>query len=99
MPKALGQFGKSKHSDITHKVLDVIQSADKPLKLNEIWIHVSNDLEKISILQEIMMNLGQAGKIQSVLNQGFLPKKKAIDSTDIAVDFSLLTDEERGMRI
>jgi hypothetical protein len=99
MPKALGQFGKAKNSDVTHKVLEVISNSDKPVKMADLWSHVSNDLEKLIQLQEILTNLGAAGKIQAVKDHGFLPRKKVLEATDDTVDFSLLTDEERGMRI
>jgi hypothetical protein len=100
MPKALGQFGKAKNSDVTHKVLEVISSSDLPLSLTEIWLHVSNDLDKIHQLSEILVNLREAGKIQFAKEVGgFLPIRKIIEqSDDEYVDFSLLTDEERSMR-
>lgn len=100
MPKALGEFGLAKNSDITHKVLEVVYDAQEPLKIRDIWKVVHQDLENMSKLGEILRNLLEADKIQSIEGHGFLPKKKAIDeSVSRYVDFDLLTEEERGMKI
>jgi Protein of unknown function (DUF3987) len=99
MPKALGQFGKAKNSDVTHKILEVISNAERPITITELWTHVSNDLEKITYLQDILTNLVAANKIQTVKESGFLPRKKVLEAQDDTVNFSLLTDEERGMKI
>jgi hypothetical protein len=100
MPKALGQFGKAKNSDVTHKVLEVINATELPITLSGIWLHVSNDLDKIHQLSEILINLKEADKIQFVKETGgFLPKKKILqESSDEYVDFNLLTEEERNMK-
>lgn len=101
MPKALGQFGKAKNSDVTHKVLEVISNTELPITLSGLWPHVSNDLEKIHQLSEILINLKEADKIQFVKETGgFLPKRKIMDESDgdDYVDFSLLTEEERMMK-
>jgi Protein of unknown function (DUF3987) len=101
MPKALGQFGRAKNSDVVHKVMQVIDAADKPITLRDIWAHVSSDLEKLSQLTEILINLSEADKIQKVPSvHGFLPKKKVVEhAQEGMVDFSLLTPEERNMRL
>lgn len=100
MPKALGEFGLAKNSDITHKVLEVINETHEPIKMKEIWRVVHQDLENIQKLAEILRNLLEADKVQSIAEQGFLPKKRAIDeSISRYYDFRLLTDEERGMKI
>lgn len=101
MPKALGQFGKAKNSDVVHKVYQLICSKDKIWTLTDIWTHIHNDLEKISQLGEIMSNLAQAKKIQGVPSQGgFLPIRKPLVTEDkTLVDFSLLSEEERKVRL
>jgi hypothetical protein len=100
MPKALGEFGLAKNSEVTHKVLTVIQEAHEPVKMKEIWTVVSTDLENITKLGEILRNLMEADKIQSIPELGFLPKRKAIDnSVNSYVDYSLLTQEERNMKV
>lgn len=100
MPRALGEFGKSKNADVTHKIIQLIDShMGGILTFKDIWGHVSNDLEKMPDLSNIIQNLIAAEKIQVVHNgQGFLPKKKVIDYADNKmIDFSLLTIEEQKM--
>lgn len=100
MPKALGEFGLAKNSDVTHKVLTVIHDAGGPIKMREIWKVVHNDLENISKLGEVIRNLMEADKVQSVAELGFLPKLKALEASgDNYVDYTLLTEEERNMKV
>ncbi len=97
MPKALGEFGKSKHSDISHKIIQMLDTTDHPLTLKDIWKNVHNDLEKMNELSDLLRNLAVADKIQMVTG-GFLAKKTpAVEAVDGLVDYSLLTNEERGM--
>lgn len=99
MPKALGEFGKAKHSDVTHKIVQVLESSTEVLTFKDIWAHVANDLEKMNDLGQLIQNLAAADKIQIVPGgKGFLPKRKLIVYSDSSLfDFSLLTDEERRM--
>ena len=101
MPKALGGFGKAKNSDVSHKVVQVIESSPtKCMELLEIWKHVANDLEGLKNLVDILSNLVHADKIQSVPGKGFLPKKTMVDmSKNTTVDFGLLTAEEKEMKL
>ena len=100
MPKALGEFGLAKNSEVTHKVLTIIQEASEPLKMKDIWAVVSTDLENITKLGEILRNLMEADKIQSIPELGFLPKRKAIEnSVGKYVDYGLLSNEERNMKV
>lgn len=95
MPKALGEFGKSKHADTTHRVLSIIENNKGITEVKEIWKMVHNDLESMAQLGEILKKLLAADKIQSV-PKGFLPKIRMVEekSTEF-VDYSLLTEEER----
>ena len=97
MPKALGEFGKSKNADVAHKVMVLINSAHQVLTYNDIWKHISSDLEKYTDLATIMRNLVEADKIQiSPRKDGFLSKKKFTETRDSSiVDYSLLTEEEQ----
>jgi hypothetical protein len=98
MPKALGEFGKAKNSDVSHKIIQLLDSSHKILPLKEIWKHVCNDLEKINDLAELLRNLTTAEKIQPV-HGGFLPNKKLVqvsNKLEGVVDYSLLTEEERS---
>ena len=100
MPKALGEFGLAKNSDTTHKVLQVITDAEGPSTIKSIWKVVHHDLENMPKLAEILRNLAEADKIQAIPELGYLPKRKALEtSIEKYVDYSLLTDEERGMKV
>lgn len=99
MPKALGEFGRAKNSDVTHKVLQVIYNAEGITTAKDIWKAVSNDLDKFSDLGPILEGLATADKIQRAPEgRGFLPKRSVIEhDTNGLVDYSLLSSEERGM--
>lgn len=95
MPKALGEFGKSKYSDVTHKVASLVAATNKPLPLNAIWKHVSTDLERQSQLMDILQSLAAAEKIQGVKG-GFIGVQKVMNmETSDILDYNLLSAEER----
>jgi hypothetical protein len=96
MPKALGEFGKSKNSDVAHKILSFIEKGVAVVPRKAIWKQVHNDLDSMSHLGDILNNLVLADKIMSVPG-GYLPKRKVLEErSDELVDFSLLTEEERS---
>lgn len=96
MPTALGAFGKARHADVSHKILQVLESSDDPVTLKGMWKHVHNDLEKMQDCAELLRNLVAADRV--IQSQGaFLIRRNLIkESTDFSmVDYSLLTEEER----
>jgi len=98
MPKALGEFGKAKHADVSHKVMSFIYSQHDTVKLKEIWKRVHSDLEKQSDLIVILQNLTAADKIQST-PQGFLPKRRPIvEASSDTLDYSYLSQEEKELK-
>ena len=98
MPKALGEFGKSKHSAVANKVMDVIDAAGEPVKFKQIWKAVVQDLDTRQQLIEILANLQIAEKIQPVEGGSYLPLKKLRDNGLAgAVDWNILTKEERDL--
>lgn len=101
MPRALGEFGKSKFSDVSNMILDVLNHAKKPVTITELWRHVSKDLSKITELAEVVKNLQHAGKIQSITTgakAGLLPLKTQASTwrSELMLP-DWLTPEERGM--
>lgn len=97
MPKALGEFGKAKNSDITHKVMQLLDSTPRPLSIKDLWEFVHNDVNTLTELSEILKNLSVAGKIQST-GVGFLSKKKiVVQENSDRLDYSYLTTEEKEM--
>ena len=96
MPKALGEFGKSKNSDTSHKIVQLLDTHPGILNFKDIWAYVNNDLEKMGDLSTILQNLVAAEKIQAVPGGlGFLPFRRVIEHTDSSIlDYSFLTPEE-----
>lgn len=101
MPKALGEFGKGRHSDVTHKIVQLMDSTDSVLSFKDIFTEVHNDLDDMKTLSVILQNLCAVEKIQMVPGGlGFLGKRKIIvEPDDKTVDFSILTEEERRLSI
>jgi hypothetical protein len=79
MPKALGEFGKAKSSDSTHKVSELIQNARLPITLQDIWRLMSTEFEAPKDLTAVLQKLLFSGKIQSVSGGSFLPVKAVIN--------------------
>ena len=98
MPKALGEFGKAKHADATHKIMVALDSTIEPLSLQDLWKFVINDLDNLTELATIIRNLAEADKIHRVDERGFLPKKKINHNLNGKYfDYSLLTPEEQAL--
>jgi hypothetical protein len=98
MPKALGEYGKSKYSDVSHDILESLSSAVKPLTMNEIFKLVSKDLSKVTELADILKNLLAAEKIQIVNvrgKQGYMTRVNETKRWDPSLlNESFLTEEE-----
>ena len=98
MPRALGEFGAATKSDVTNKVMTLLETTSKPLTFKDIWKHVSNDVNSLHDLKPIIENLVYAEKIFQVIGaQAYLAKRRVIKETsaDRAIDFSILTESER----
>ena len=103
MPKALGEFGKAKDSDVTHRVLAIISDSYKPIEILDVWAMVSTDLKSVKDLGEIIRNLLAANKIQSTA-AGLLPVRKELDrlkeeSSGLVAYNEFLTSEELGVSL
>lgn len=100
MPRALGEFGKSKNSDVTTKIITLLEAAHKPLTVKDLFRYVHQDLEKPQQLIEMLQSLQTADKAMWVKSPmgggGWLAKKEAHKPLDY-VDFSLLTEDERKL--
>ena len=99
MSKALGEFGKSRYSNVSNMIIEHLNHSLKPVSLQELWKLVAKDLTKIAELGEIVKNLQHAGKIQVVTlkdKQGFLPKNSESKTwSSELIDWNLLRKEER----
>lgn len=97
MPKALGEFGKAKNSDVTHKIVQMLDATLVPLSMQALWKGVHQDLERREQLAEILGNLTIAEKIQSV-REGYLSKKRVrLKGVEGTVNWELLTETERDL--
>lgn len=99
MPKALGEFGKARHSDITNKIINILEDSHPPIVTDrELWKQLYNDLESVDQMKELLTNLHLADKVMRVpgANGGWISKTTELVSKNTEVDFSLLTEEERN---
>lgn len=98
MPKALGEFGKSKYSDTAHLVLEALAHTIKPMTMNELFKVVARDISKITELADIIKNLMAAEKIQVVTikgKQGYMPLYREVKEWDASLlNKQFLLEEE-----
>lgn len=100
MPKALGEFGKSKFSDTANTVIDILTATIRPLSLNDLFKKVSRDISDIKDLAAILKNLVVAERVQVITDksgkQGFMTRNITEREWDPSlIDMSLLTMEEQ----
>lgn len=76
MPKALGEFGKSRNAEVNSKIMQALHETTKPLNVKTLWKLVSNDLESPADLAKVLQGLQEADKILHTKEGGggFLPK-------------------------
>lgn len=96
MPHALGEFGKSRNSGVATAILEILNAADAPVKVLDLWKHVRKDLTKITELGELMQGLEHAEKVILVKGQGYLPRRNKRRNLEF-VDWEILTEEERKL--
>jgi hypothetical protein len=98
MPKALGEFGKGKYSEVSSHILDILSKTTEPKTINQIFKSVGRDLTKITELSDIMKNLVYADKVQIITiagKQGYMSKHTEGKEWDPSlIDESFLTEEE-----
>lgn len=63
MSKAFGEYGKSKHSEATQKIIAFMESANKPVTAEEMYKACSQDLERYVDIFVILQNLQRAERI------------------------------------
>jgi hypothetical protein len=93
MPKALGEIGKGRHSEVANKAVEYISSifssTNKSVEMQDIWKHVCQDLDGIRQLGDVLQGLTQAGKIQQVRG-GYLPVVRPKKDTGKYFDLTLI---------
>lgn len=94
MPKALGEFGKSRHSDVVNKIMTILEKATAPVLVKEIITAIHSDIDNVSVAVELLKGLEIAEKIQRV-NGGYLAKRKIRREADSdTFDINLLSKDE-----
>lgn len=95
MPKALGEFGKSKNSPVIHTILELLNKATKPITFQDLFKAVSRDVGAIRDFAPLIQSLQIANKIQHV-NDGYLPIKAApVTYFMEAINWDYLLAEEK----
>lgn len=102
MPYALGEYGKSKFSDVANGIMDIIKASDEPVTAKGIWKQVSQDLDKFTALVDILQNLLTAGKIQQAKKNGrvmgYLPVIEISSKWDTGlINYNLVRADEHPM--
>ena len=96
MPQALGEFGKSKNSEVSNKIMEKLYSANGIVNHVDLYAAVSTDLADIHDLHKLIGQLEYAGKLGiSKEPPGYYPKRKPFSGNLPHVDWSLLSDEEK----
>lgn len=94
MPAAYGEFGESKNSVLTHKILQILDNAKEPLTAVELWAKVQSDFEKMDVFLSLIQGMAHAGKVQTS-NGCILPKKKVVNPEyNGVIDYSFLQADE-----
>ncbi len=95
MPKALGEFGKSKNSAVSQVVLETIQQAEDfgGITGRDLFKAVAQDVEGMNELMVIISKLGNAGKIKVVeageLNL-YMPIRRKVKQDSKFINMNLL---------
>ena len=95
MPKAMGEYGKAKHTDVLAKIIAILSDAKTPMQQSDLWKQVQSDLDKPDDLIKLLAGLVQADKIQWIDRKGYLIVRKVLKTDAIYVDFSLLREHRR----
>lgn len=96
MPKALGELGKGKYSEVSSKIMNILNSAHAPVSRRAIWKQVCNDLAKETELVDVLRGMTLADKVQ-VIGTGYLPKHKQQVRKTPYVEYSLLREKKEGL--
>ena len=100
MPLALGEFGKSKNSEVANEILQWLTKKDRPVNANEIYKAVSRSITRIEELTHIINNLKIAEKIKVVNIKGKMGyvtnHVEAPKWNEAYMDLDWLTAEEKA---
>ena len=92
MPKALGEFGKSRDSEASTKLMQALYDAKAPLPPDVVMRLLAHDVEGPKELQALLQKLQTANRIQYVVGRGWLANQRPLDSKRLYVNYKLLTE-------
>lgn len=94
MPQAYGEFGESRNSALTHKILQILEGAKDPLSMLDLWALMQSDFDKMEPFTQLIQGIAHAGKI--IVHEGkLLPKRKAVKAEyNGVIDYSYLKEDE-----
>ena len=76
MPQAMGEFGRSRYSGVSQKILELVYNNYEGTDLKSIIKAVRNDVDSLSNINPIILGLIHTDKIQDIEGK-FFPKKQA----------------------
>jgi hypothetical protein len=98
MPRALGEFGKSRNAEVSNKILGILQHHGQPCSVNLLLKELANDVESKSHLTDVLHHMSQAEKIKSIHignKQGWVPNYGVQKEWKVELlDKAFLTPEE-----
>lgn len=99
MPRALGEFGKSKYAVAANDVLQYLNKRTMPATAQDIWKAVGRNLSKLTELQDVLANLKNGEKIRIAEvkgKRGYMTNHAEAQSwKEDLIDTNWLTAEER----
>lgn len=98
MPKALGQFGRARNAEVTHKIMSILSNATQPMSVRELWAFCISDMERVDDLANQLRNLMTADMVFAVDGKYLAKAKKVVEVDSDTIDYGYLTTEERGMK-
>lgn len=98
MPRALGEFGIAKNSEIANKIMQVISDKKQPVTPKYLFNELSNDLDSMDQLLQVLNHLKQAEKVKTLNiggKTGWVPiRKMKQEWREGLIDKDFLTPEE-----
>ncbi len=93
MPKALGEFGKSKTAETAHSVMSMIDAAPGGLTIHTIWKSVNTELDCLEDLAKILQKLTTSDKIKLIKpGDRFVATEKLIRKENKYFDLNVLRE-------
>ena len=69
MSTALGYYGESRFALASQKLMDTLNSVRVPIRIDDLWSSVSNDLDKYSQIVDVLTNLEKCGKVTKAIDE------------------------------